>query len=61
MRNKWSRADTFAGIVFPASIGIGTGLGALIHNIGLGMSIGVALGTILSLLGYYRLKDISST
>lgn len=38
--------------LLPAFIGLGTGLGALIGNIGAGMAIGVGVGTLLSLLGW---------
>lgn len=39
--------------LFPAGLGIGTALGALIHNIGLGLAIGAGIGTTLSLIGWY--------
>ena len=36
-------------IWLPVFIGLGTGLGALIGNIGVGMAIGVGVGTVVSL------------
>lgn len=36
----------------PVFIGLGTGLGALIGNIGVGMAIGVGGGTVVSLLAW---------
>jgi hypothetical protein len=39
--------------IFPICLSLGTGLGALIHNVGLGLGIGAAAGTILGLLAYY--------
>ena len=39
--------------LFPVGIGIGTAIGALIHNVGVGIAIGAAIGTIGSLIGYY--------
>jgi len=41
----------------PVGIALGTGFGALFGNIGVGMSFGVALGTISSLLIYYRTSN----
>jgi len=37
-------------ILFPACLGLGVGLGALIRNIGVGLVIGAGMGTTLSLL-----------
>lgn len=37
----------------PICTGFGIAFGALIHNIGAGMAIGVGMGTILSLVTYY--------
>lgn len=49
-----SGRQNWAGLFLPAGIGLGTGAGALMGNIGLGMIFGVAVGTILSLLiGYW--------
>lgn len=42
------------GVYLPIGIGLGTGVGALVGNIGVGMCFGVAVGTMLSLLAYYR-------
>jgi hypothetical protein len=39
--------------LFPAFLGLGTGIGALTGNIGVGLSIGAGVGTLLSLLGYW--------
>ena len=41
------------GLFLPVGIGAGTALGAAIHNIGVGMSIGVFFGVALSLLVEY--------
>lgn len=57
MKQKQSRADTFVAIIFPVCLGIGTGIGALIHNVGVGLGIGAAIGTILSLTGYYLIRS----
>ncbi|MGD2157560.1 MAG: hypothetical protein PVG14_05205 [Anaerolineales bacterium] len=57
MKQKQSRVDTFVGIIFPVCLGIGTGIGALIHNVGVGIAIGAAIGTILNLTGYYLIKS----
>jgi hypothetical protein len=43
-------------IVFPACLGIGVAAGALMHNVGMGMALGAALGTILRLVLWYRLE-----
>jgi hypothetical protein len=42
-------------MIFPICLGLGTGLGALIRNVGLGLAIGAGVGTTLSLLAYYFL------
>ena len=60
MEKKSSRKTAYLPIIMPACIGLGTGFGALIHNIGIGMTFGVALGTILSLIAYYLVKPESS-
>lgn len=60
MEKKSSRKTAYLPIIMPACIGLGTGFGALIHNIGVGMTFGVALGTILSLIAYYLVKPESS-
>jgi uncharacterized membrane-anchored protein len=39
--------------IFPICLALGTGLGALLHNVGLGLGIGAAVGTTLGLLAYY--------
>ncbi len=38
----------------PIGIALGTGFGALFGNVGVGMTFGVGLGTIFSLLFYYQ-------
>jgi hypothetical protein len=38
--------------IFPACLGIGTGIGALMHNVGMGIGIGALVGTILGLIGW---------
>jgi hypothetical protein len=47
-----SSENKFA-FLFPVGLGIGTALGALIHNVGLGLAIGACIGTIASLVGWY--------
>jgi hypothetical protein len=44
-------------IFLPICIGLGTGLGALLDNIGVGIAIGTALGTLLNLIAYHSLID----
>ena len=51
MERQQKKASSKYGILFPTCIGLGGSLGALMHNIGVGMVIGVAIGTILSLVG----------
>jgi hypothetical protein len=46
------RPENKYAFIFPACIGIGTGIGALLHNVGLGIGIGAVVGTILSLIGW---------
>ncbi|MGW8251012.1 MAG: hypothetical protein ACWGO1_10245 [Anaerolineales bacterium] len=53
MNHNRSRYDILAAIVFPASLGIGTAVGALIHNIGVGLAVGAGAGTVFSLTAYY--------
>lgn len=57
LKQNRSRYDSLVGIVFPACLGIGTAIGAFIHNIGVGLAIGAGIGTILRLLGYYLVKS----
>jgi hypothetical protein len=42
-------------LIFPICLGLGTGLGALLRNVGLGLGFGAAVGTTLSLLAEYFL------
>jgi hypothetical protein len=42
-------------LIFPIFLGLGTGVGALIRNVGLGLAIGAAVGTPLALLAEYYL------
>ncbi|HEY68973.1 MAG TPA: hypothetical protein G4O08_00130 [Anaerolineae bacterium] len=48
-KNKTNQPNRFL-FLFPASIGLGTGIGAALHNIGVGMAIGSAMGVTLVLL-----------
>ncbi len=59
MENKGK--DRFSGwwSFLPIGIGLGTAAGALFGNIGAGLSIGAALGTILNLLFYYYGRNTS--
>jgi len=53
------RSENKYTFLFPACLGLGTGVGALLHNVGLGIGLGAVLGTVLSLVGWYfsNLKD----
>jgi hypothetical protein len=42
------------GLFLPIGIVLGTGIGALLGNVGVGMVFGVALGTLLNLLRWER-------
>jgi hypothetical protein len=42
-------------IFLPICISLGTGLGALLGNIGVGIALGTALGTLLNLIAYFYL------
>lgn len=53
MKQNQSRNGAFPATVFPVCLGLGTAIGALIHNIGVGLAIGAGIGTIFSLIGYY--------
>jgi hypothetical protein len=57
MKHNRSRYNTLVTIIFPACLGIGTAIGALIHNIGLGLAIGAGVGTIFNLIGYYLVNS----
>jgi hypothetical protein len=46
---KRTAVSSFAWL-FPAALGLGTGMGALLHNIGVGLGIGAAVGVTASLL-----------
>lgn len=50
MEPKKKKREHGSTILFPACLGMGVGLGALIRNIGVGLAIGAGIGTILSLL-----------
>lgn len=47
------RLENKYAFLFPACLGLGTGVGALMHNVGVGLGLGAVLGTILSLVGWY--------
>ena len=42
------------GLFLPIGIALGTGIGALLGNVGVGIAFGVALGTLLNLLNWER-------
>jgi hypothetical protein len=44
-------------IFLPIFIGLGTGMGALLGNVGVGIVLGVGLGSILNLAAYYLQSD----
>jgi len=46
-RNTTSGWITF---IFPACLGLGTGFGALIHNVGAGLAVGAGIGVALQLI-----------
>jgi hypothetical protein len=50
--NQKRSANKFA-FLFPVGLGIGTALGALLHNIGVGLVIGAGIGTLMSLIGWH--------
>jgi hypothetical protein len=50
MEQRKKKRENLFSFVFPACLGLGVGLGALIRNIGVGLAIGAGIGTILSLL-----------
>lgn len=53
-----NRINSYSGwwVFLPIGIGLGTAAGALLGNVGLGMSLGVAVGTPLNLAFYYLHK-----
>ena len=53
MRQRTKIRENKYWFIFPICLGLGTGLGALIRNVGLGLGIGAAVGTTLGLLAYY--------
>lgn len=57
MKQKRTRYETYVSIIFPVCLGIGTAIGALIHNVGVGLAIGAGVGTFFSLLAYYLVKS----
>lgn len=50
MKGRQNQPTSKSYFWLPVFIGLGTGLGALINNIGAGMAIGVGVGTVVSLL-----------
>jgi hypothetical protein len=59
MKRNHSRNEQLLTIVFPACLGLGTAIGALIHNIGVGLAIGAGIGTVISFIGYSLIKPDS--
>jgi uncharacterized membrane-anchored protein len=53
MRQRTKTRENKYWFIFPICLGLGTGLGALLRNVGLGLAIGAAVGTTLGLLAYY--------
>jgi hypothetical protein len=60
MKGNRSGSDKLVAFIFPACIGFGTGIGALIHNVGLGIASGAVVGTVLSLIGQFLVKANSN-
>lgn len=56
MKPHQSRYNKLVAVIFPMCLGIGTAIGALIHNVGMGLAIGAGIGTIFNLIGTYLLK-----
>lgn len=57
MEQNQKKQNGIWGVFLPIGIGLGTGIGALLGNIGVGIGLGAAIGTTLSLLVYYRDRD----
>lgn len=57
MKDNQSRYNTLVAIIFPMCLGIGTAIGALIHNVGVGLTIGAGMGAIFNLIGTYLIKS----
>ena len=55
MEHRKRDSENVFSILFPAFLGLGVGLGALIRNIGVGLAIGAGMGSFLSLLVEYYL------
>ncbi|MGD8814931.1 MAG: hypothetical protein PVI78_10715 [Anaerolineales bacterium] len=49
VKNKTDKPNRYL-FLFPASLGLGTGIGAALHNVGMGIAIGAAVGVTLVLL-----------
>jgi hypothetical protein len=54
-QGKKKKDNKFA-VVFPICLGLGTGLGALMRNVGVGLAIGAGVGTLLGLLADFYLN-----
>ena len=50
MERNTRKVRSYFPILFPAALGLGTGLGALIHNVGVGLALGAGVGVAASLL-----------
>lgn len=50
--NRKQTENNYA-FLFPVGLGIGTAVGALIHNIGVGLAAGAGFGMLMSLIGWY--------
>ena len=48
-----NRLENKYAFIFPACLGLGTGVGALLHNVGVGIALGAVFGMVLSLVGWY--------
>jgi hypothetical protein len=53
MEKRTKKRENKYYFILPICLGLGTGLGALIRNVGVGLTIGAGVGTALSLLAWY--------
>ena len=56
MEQKKKKTNILPGILFQICLGMGIGLGALIHNIGVGLAIGAGFGGLFSLIAEFVIQ-----